>query len=111
VIGDDFEDPHPGIWPIPEMAVALIEGMKDFVAYGMENAPGFDPSWFDPRPYETWVHLISTFPLMYPTWPSEHRLINQLTRHLHEYLQGRGLLDTNLTLSWENQGYDPADYD
>lgn len=110
VIGDSIADPHPGKWPLPELAVTLVGGLNDFVAAAMDATPIFDPSWFTPRPYETYVHLMQGLPLLHPTWPSEHKDVRRLTIVLHQFLQSTGQLPDDLSLSWQNQGYDPAAY-
>lgn len=110
VIGDSIDDPHPGKWPLVELAVVLVEGLKDFIADAMDRTPTFDASWFTPRPYATYFELMYCFPLGYPTWPSEHRDVRRLTLELHAYLQHRGLLDDDLTTSWELQGHDASEY-
>jgi hypothetical protein len=80
-------EPHPGAWPLPELAVVLVRGLARFV-------PTLTPerqAWFTtprtPSPVETAHTLIALDPLAAPTPISDNRYVARLTRALQTYLE------------------------
>ncbi len=75
-------EPHPGAWPVPEMAVALVGGLARFVA-GLATEGG---ACFVPSPANTFAVLEAFDPLTKPTEVSENESVAKLTHALQKYL-------------------------
>jgi hypothetical protein len=89
--GDPQGEPHPGAWPVPELAVVLVGAFASLVdAWRAESRT--DPGWFTPDPRQTYGRLQAVDVLAAPTSVSEHPDVGKLTTELQDYLQRRGLL-------------------
>ncbi|MGH8951744.1 MAG: hypothetical protein ACRDX9_09990, partial [Acidimicrobiia bacterium] len=84
-LGDKGEEPHPGSWPLPELATVLTGGLASFVFDGEEVTGTYDPAWFTPSPVATYraFNDYNAFP---PTDVSDHPEVGALTRLLQGYL-------------------------
>jgi hypothetical protein len=107
-LGDKEEEPHPGHWPLLEMAVILLGGLARFIEGSRElSSDRYDPVWFQPSPVAMDLQLRNGLPLLYPSPVSPHKTVGGLTRALQAHLQQRGLLPDELSDLWELQGFDP----
>ena len=86
-IGDPLGEPHPGNWPISELAVVLVGVFATFVE-AQRSAPHH--AWFIPDPAQSYLWLMSTQPLARTTVPSAHPKVGELTRELQAYLREQG---------------------
>lgn len=92
-LGDESDEPHPGSWPLTEMAQALLGGLADFVQTGNDVTNTYDPAWFTPSPIVTFLVYGDNLHLLPGTEVSEHPEVGKLTEALHTYLAdlGRGV--------------------
>jgi hypothetical protein len=85
VIGSDDWEPHPGDWPLREMAVVLGGELSDFVetlaTKHLDRA-----MLFGSTPTDDYFALMTTRPLDRPTPVSDHPMIGDLTRSLQDHL-------------------------
>ena len=59
-IGDPLGEPHPGAWPISELAVVLVGVFATFVD---AQRSALHHGWFTPDPADSYLWLMSTDPL------------------------------------------------
>jgi hypothetical protein len=85
-LGDEGDEPHPGSWPLTEMAQALLGGLADFVHTGTDATDTYDPAWFTPSPVVTFLVYGDNVHLLPRTEVSEHPEVGKLTEALHTYL-------------------------
>lgn len=82
--GDPEGDPHPGEWPVVELAFVLTRGLADFT--GRLRSPA-ERKWFDPSPVATHRRLVSIGAARHRTRLSRNPQVAQLT------IKVQGLLD------------------
>jgi hypothetical protein len=85
---DTEPEPHPGQWPLIEIAVVLTRAFGDFVEV-LEKAHVDRAGWFCPRPTQTYGALIVTDPLVKRTPISDHPRVGELTQLLQARLDAR----------------------
>jgi hypothetical protein len=85
LVGAKGREPHPGQWPLPEIAVILTRSLVGFVEALADESPE-RAGWFCPRPSETYNALITTNPLVPPTPFSEHQRVRHLTKKAQAFL-------------------------
>ena len=85
VKGSREGEQHPGAWPIPELAVALVGALSSFVvalrATGAESA-----AWFAPDPTSVYDELLAARPDVPATEVSKNPTVGRLTKSLQSYL-------------------------
>lgn len=74
-------DQHPGRWPIPELAVVLLDG----VAQTVDRLDQTARAWFVPHPIEL-AGMLDKRRSFRTTPPSEHPAVRKLTDALHARL-------------------------
>jgi len=92
--GAETGEPHPGTWPVMEVAVILVGGLSEFWQR-LTRTPDIEPAWFTPSPVETYNRLMQCNPLVeLPTVAdsSNNKLVLALTTAARSYLSGHGLL-------------------
>ena len=87
-IGGREWEPHPGDWPLPEMAVLLSRGLADFVEALGEEYPD-RAALFEETPLFEYENLRLGFPPR-RTPISEHPEVGGLTKALQAYLAPTG---------------------
>lgn len=87
--GPKSVEPHPGQWPLHELAVVLVGALSDFVG-GLVGMPSPSADLFQPAPPRTFLDLMANDPLRVPTPVSKHALVGALTTELQTYLGIRG---------------------
>jgi hypothetical protein len=84
--GDKAGEPHPGQWPIPELAVVLVGGLaRFFEALDPSNA-AYDRAWFTPSPRDTYDELMKLDPLGVRTLRSDNPNVRKLTIALQHFV-------------------------
>jgi len=84
-IGDQGWEPHPGAWPLPEMAMILSRGLSDFV-HALEVTHPDRAALFGEQPSEAYHSLIAQVPGFGFTEISDHPEVADLTRSLQAYI-------------------------
>ena len=84
--GDRESDKHPGIWPVPELALVLVGSLATLVGSLNSSSDAYDLAWFSPSPAQTYRDLIALDLLAVPTAISENRRVVALTRALRSFL-------------------------
>lgn len=85
--GAEAGELHPGAWPIPELAIALVGGLARFVKALDLHSKTYDPSWFAPSPVERYDALVALDLLSRPTPESKNPKVGELTKALQEHLR------------------------
>lgn len=85
---DTEVEPHPGQWPLTEIALVITRALSDFIEV-LETKHVDRAGWFCPRPTQTYDALIATDPMTRRTPRSEHPEVGELTKILHRDLDRR----------------------
>jgi hypothetical protein len=85
--GSPEGEPHPGAWPICELAEVLVFRLAKFVR-GLEESDLSKATWFAPSPIETW-HELQADTSGSATSISSNPAVARLTKALQRHLNGR----------------------
>lgn len=88
-IGAEDWEPHPGAWPLLEIATVLCHGLADFVA-ALAPRHRDRAALFDGRPESVREALVANYPGLTFTAISDHPLVGDLSRTLHTYIHRAG---------------------
>jgi hypothetical protein len=80
-------EPHPGVWPIPELAVVLVGAVARFVRSLDPSSDSYELGWFRPSPIGSYDDLMAIDPLASPAAVSDNPSVAKLTRTLRRYLE------------------------
>ncbi|MEX2651271.1 MAG: hypothetical protein WD473_02340, partial [Acidimicrobiia bacterium] len=78
-------EPHPGAWPLTEIAFALSRGLRDFAEALDTKYPDL-AALFGDRPSNLYDSLRTHPPGFWPTAISDHPEIGDLTRALQRHI-------------------------
>jgi hypothetical protein len=84
--GDNAGEPHPGLWPITELAVVLTGGLARFVDALDPNSATYDRAWFTPSPRDTYGELMKLDVLAVRTLRSANPSVRELTVALQQFV-------------------------
>jgi hypothetical protein len=88
--GSKEGEPHPGAWPVTELAVTLVGGVARFVIALEANGPTTGMTeWFKPSPVSTY-QVLTTILAPPRTAPSDNPTVARLTRTLQAHLETAG---------------------
>jgi hypothetical protein len=87
--GSPDGEPHPGEWPIVELAVILVGGLARFVESIDPQTPCYDIEWGHQSPLVTYENVTSLGLASTRTRISANPTVGQLTRRLHAYQHTR----------------------
>lgn len=78
-------EPHPGHWPIVELAVVLVNALARWHRTLVQSDP-IVAAHFLPTPMQSFSALITSEPLAKPTPISSNPSVGKLTKRLQDYL-------------------------
>lgn len=84
-IGDPDWEPHPGAWPLAEIATVLCHGLRDFV-WALDMSYHDRAALFGDRPENVVNSLVAHISGFTPTEISEHPEVGDLTKKLQAYI-------------------------